>query len=331
MRIVARLHAYPTAHNAGAEWTAHALLRALVARGHTCTVWLSEWAEPRQPYDLDGVHVIPDGPGTHQPYQRAVRGADAVITHLESVPGGAAIARGWGRPLIVLCHNTFPATFRGVGSGTTALAVYNSDWMAAAAADHYAVNPGLARPEREIVVRPPVAAADYRATPGECITMINLYRPKGAELFWELARRLPERPFLGVRGSYGDQLVEKLPNVEVLNNIPGDRMAAEVYSRTRVLLMPSEYESWGRTGVEAIASGIPVIAHPTPGLSESLADGGIFIDRADAAAWVAELQRLDDPAEYKSASARAKRRSKALDPADDLGRWCQMVESLPTR
>jgi glycosyltransferase involved in cell wall biosynthesis len=77
-----------------------------------------------------------------------------------------------------------------------------------------------------------------------------------------------------------------------------------------------------------MASGIPVIAHPTPGLVESLGEGGIFVDRDDIDGWVATLRALENPAEWQAASDRALRRSKELDPTEDLQRWCEAIESL---
>ena len=327
MRILARLHAYPPRHNAGAEWAAHSLLRDLAAHGHQVEVWLSEVTGQRLPFDLDGVRVIPAT--THNAFAGAVRaGRSVVVSHLENVRPAASAARGWGRPLVVLAHNTFPATFRAIGSGTTALAVYNSEWMAAKADEHFAENAKLVKPRASVVVRPPVRAADYRATPGEDITLINLYANKGADVFWELAERMPERRFLAVRGSYGEQIVKDLPNVEVIDNGPGADMAKRVYGRTRILLMPSEYESWGRTGVEACASGIPVIASPTPGLQESLGDAGIYVDRGDVDGWQKAVEALDDPDAYRKASAAAKKRSRQLDPSADLARWREAIEAL---
>jgi glycosyltransferase involved in cell wall biosynthesis len=101
-----------------------------------------------------------------------------------------------------------------------------------------------------------------------------------------------------------------------------------VYARTRILLMPSEYESWGRAGVEAMASGIPVIASPTPGLKESLGKAGVFVNRGNRDGWQAAIERLDDPAAYAAASSAALRRSKQLDPRVDLARWCEAIEAL---
>ena len=86
------------------------------------------------------------------------------------------------------------------------------------------------------------------------ITLINLCENKGARLFWALAARMPKTQFLAVKGAYGTQIVQDLPNVEVQEHVPGDQMRDKVYARTRVLLVPSSYESWGRVAVEAMAS-----------------------------------------------------------------------------
>src|SRR5690606_19301196 len=120
---------------------------------------------------------------------------------------------------------------------------------------------GLPRPPA-VVVRPPVAAAEYATEPGDHVTIVNLFPNKGSALFWRLAERMPDVPFLAVRGGYGHQDIRRVPNVEVVPHLPCHRMRDEVYARTKILLMPSEYESWGRVGVEAMCSGIPVIAHP---------------------------------------------------------------------
>lgn len=326
MRVIARFHAYPPTHCAGAEMMASELLSALAERGHDVQVWLSVYNGQRKPYDVGGVQVIPEA--ARLDLGKVVKSAHVVISHLENVRPAGALARGWGRPFVVLCHNTFEATWRNMCAGTTALAVYNSRWMQESAERWLTDHPKAHRPGRGIVVRPPVVASDYATMPGDHLTLINLYGSKGGAVFWELVERMPDRRFLGVLGAYGDQIVKDAPNVEILGHIPGHQMAEQVYGRTRVLLMPSVYESWGRTGVEALASGIPVVAHPTPGLRESLGDAGIFVDRDDIDGWVSALRDLEDPATWQAASDRALLRSKDLDPGDDLARWCEAIEAL---
>jgi glycosyltransferase involved in cell wall biosynthesis len=200
--------------------------------------------------------------------------------------------------------------------------------MAREAELFYTEYPRAVRPDRTLIVRPPVFADEYRTKPGRAVTLINCNLEKGGRVLEQLAQRMPDTQFLAVAGAYGEQILPDLPNVEVIQHMSGHDMREKVYSRTKVLLMPSSYESWGRAGVEALASGIPVVAHPTPGLCESLGEAGVFVDRNDIDGYAAVLRKLLTPAEYRLASKRAKARSAELDPATDLAGWCEAVESL---
>ncbi|TGB13886.1 glycosyltransferase family 4 protein [Streptomyces sp. MZ04] len=327
LKIVARVHAFPPEHNAGAEHMLVSMLRPLVERGHDVSVWLSRYGQAHKEYEYRGIKVIPLE--SRLDFPTAIRRADVLLAHLETVPPTASMARGYGKPMIVVCHNTHRPTFRDAAAGGTALAVYNSLWMEREAELFFAEYPKSIRPERSLIVRPPVFAGEYATKPGKAITLINCNLEKGGKVLEALARRMPEQQFLAVRGAYGTQLLPDLPNVEVVEHVDGQSMRETVYARTRVLLMPSSYESWGRVGCEAMASGIPVVAHPTPGLCESLGEAGIFVDREDIDGYEAVLRKLASAAEYRLASKRAKARSVELDPAADLAAWCQAVEALP--
>ena len=324
MRILAMAHRWLPSHNAGAEVMVHTMLRALVARGHRVDVTLSR--QVGDPYELDGLRLWPG-----RDPRTAVLDADVVVTHLENTPAATLLARWHRLPVVQVWHNTMAVTQRWAPSA--ALGVANSEWMHV---DYRAALGDLMPPS--IVVRPPVTAADYATTPGDRVTLINL-RPdetspdgtvlgKGAELFWHLAEMLPKVQFLGVKGAYGEQMVRDLPNVEVIDHVPHDRMRDEVYARTRILLAPSSYESWGRVAVEAMASGIPVIAHPTPGLTEALGHAGSLLDRDSPFDWAAEIERLlCGDCRVPDVDA-ALERSAELDPTEDLNRWCDAVEAL---
>jgi glycosyltransferase involved in cell wall biosynthesis len=316
----------PPEHNAGAEHMLVSMLRPLVERGHDVQVWLSRYGKAHEVYDYRGIQVVPLE--SRLDFPTAVRRADVLIAHLETVPSAAALARGYGKPLAVVCHNTHRPTFRDMAAGGTALAVYNSRWMAREAELFFAEYPKSVRPTADLIVRPPVFADEYATKPGKAVTLVNFNPEKGGRVLEKLARRMPDVQFLAVKGAYGQQILPDLPNVEVLDHVRGEDMREQVYARTRVLLMPSSYESWGRAGVEALASGIPVVAHPTPGLCESLADAGIFVDREDTAGYEAVLRKLAAPDEYRLASKRAKARSAELNPAADLAEWCSAIESL---
>ncbi|MEU5900551.1 MULTISPECIES: glycosyltransferase family 4 protein [Streptomyces] len=326
LKIVARVHAFPPEHNAGAEHMLVSMLRPLVERGHDVSVWLSRYGQAHKEYEYRGIKVIPLE--SRLDFSSAVRRADVLLAHLETVPSTASLARGYGKPLVVVCHNTHRPTFRDMAAGGTALAVYNSRWMEAEAEVFFAEYPKSIRPASSLIVRPPVFAGEYATKPGKAVTLVNCNPEKGGKVLRALAERMPEQEFLAVRGAYGEQILPDLPNVEIVEHVDGQDMREKVYARTRVLLMPSSYESWGRAGVEALASGIPVLAHPTPGLCESLGEAGIFVDRQDINGYEAVLRKLATAAEYRLASKRAKARSAELDPAEDLAAWCSAVESL---
>ncbi|WP_237330113.1 glycosyltransferase family 4 protein [Streptomyces sp. BA2] len=333
MRVLAMLHAYPPAHNAGAEWAAHSLLRELAARGHTVDVLLSQAAETKDTYEIDGVSVHPHrGKADPGRWMRGPGRANVIVTHLENTPRASVLGELNRIPVVHLLHNTFEKSKSWLVKGSPTLAVYNTAWMQADAEAWWRIHRGDRPMPWGITVHPPVAVADYSATPGDRITLINLTEEKGAKVFYALAERMPRRKFLGVIGGYGNQVVrEDLPNVEIVPHTPGDRMAKDVYARTKILLAPSSYESYGRVAVEAMCSGIPVIAHPTPGLMESLGEAGSFCDRDDLEAWEAAIRQLTAPTTYRQASKAAAARAAGLDPEAELDLWCVAMEGVAKR
>lgn len=320
MRVLAMFHAYPPSHNAGAEWMAHTMLRHLVQRGHEVEVLLSHPSAAAEHYEFEGVRVSAwRGKGDPIDRMAATPPPDVVVTHLENTVRASILAKQARIPTVHILHNTFALTKKWARDFPPALLVANSQWMRADYAEFFEAARRPLPPT--VVIRPPVTPADYVTTPGDRVTLVNLYANKGPHVLWALAERMPDVKFLAVRGGYGPQEIPDTvpPNVEVVPNTP--HMRDEVYARTRLLLMPSDYESWGRVGVEAMCSGIPVIAHPTPGLRESLGAAGTFVDRQDLPGWEAAVAGLLKPRAWAKASKAAKARAAELDPAPDLERW----------
>lgn len=68
---------------------------------------------------------------------------------------------------------------------------------------------------------------------------------------------------------------------------------AELLSHASAALIPSHSETYGLVALEAAASGIPVLATPTGGLSEAVtADSGILLDSRTPRDWAAQLAAL---------------------------------------
>lgn len=135
---------------------------------------------------------------------------------------------------------------------------------------------------------------------GKSITLVNCNENKGGELFIQIAERLPQYNFIGIKGGYGIQIEKQLPNLTYLNN--GCDMN-EVYANTRILLVPSAFESFSQCAIEAMSCGIPVIANPTPGIKENLSTAGIFISRDDIENYVSKIISLmGNEAEWQAQS-----------------------------
>lgn len=299
MKVVACCHLYPPGSRVGSWLSTHEYLAELVRRGHLVDV-IRLRAGVRSDYRHEGV-TVHAGPGWRD---RLIPAADVVVAHCGD---GGALGQATV-PTVRFVHMPCPDK-----DLTADLVIWNSETSR------------LPIPGRSIVLHPPVHPDRYRTTPGDHVTLVNLSKAKGVKTLHRVAQRMPESRFLGVRGGYGGQHAPKLPNLEAVRTVTDMRA---VYRRTRILIAPSSYESWGRVGVEAMASGIPVIAHPTPGLVESLGDAGVFVDRDDVDGWVEQIRRLQDPTEWAAASRLATARSAELDPGDDLDRFVEEIEAL---
>ena len=330
MRIVGYFHLFPPEHNAGSETTVHAAFRAMVLRGHEVTVICDR--SKTAPYTIDGINVIrPPRRGLQSWLEATVAQADLLVTHLDLTSQAMMLALSTKKPLVHFIHNDAQLKYWRVIPLKAQLVVFNSQWIADKKADWtYSGNdkaPKEVWPGPFVVVHPVVEPEHYRCERGDMITLVNPTPGKGANTLKALARQMPDRKFLAVEGGYGEQIItapnsdsktRATGNIEWMAHTPDIR---NVFRRTKVLLMPSEYESYGRVGIEAACAGIPTIAHPTPGLKEAFGDAGIFIDRNDIAAWYVEIDRLlTDDVYYRKCSDAVLELAAWLNPESEFDR-----------
>lgn len=258
VNLLGHFHLYPPSHNAGAEWMVHSMLRSLQAHGAKVRVVTSRPPRRRGSFEGIPVEMVANPARASLDY----RWADVAMTHLDVTRQSMRLARRHRVPLVHVIHNHQQLEYHRVTPADAALVVWNSRWVAERA--------GAGWDGDTMIVLPPVPVSRFEdiVPPDDgAVTLLNLAEAKGAHLFYELARRMPDVQFLGVRGSYGEQVEPPdLPNLTVLPNQPDVR---KVYERTRVLLMPSTYESFGRCAVEAAAAGIPSVGSDAAGLVEA--------------------------------------------------------------
>lgn len=172
---------------------------------------------------------------------------------------------------------------------------------------------------------------------GDAITLVNANVNKGVHQFIELAKRMPTRKFLGVVPYYGELWVPPAPsNIEW---IPFDDDIRNILKRTRVLLMPSLYESFGRIAVEAMYNGIPVLyskpdptsKHPsgtTEGMEEWILPAGIPCMRDTPEEWISAIESLDDIQTYSARQTLVKEHVREMNLFTEAGRIGDMIEKF---
>lgn len=281
MKIVCQIHLFPPTHNAGAELMLFYILRYLQSRRHEAKV-IVDYSKGN--WDYKGVKCF--GSPSEEEQKRIWQWADIGMTHLDSTTRAINNARGNRKPIFHLIHNDWTAQTLPRNHSY----IFNSEHIMKKCGGNI---------RSKMVVHPPVFVSDYRvnARNAKAVTLINLWNDKGAMTFYECARRLPHIPFYGVKGCYGQQVISTLgtPNVRILDHTSDIR---RIYEQTKILLMPSRYESYGRTGLEAACSGIPTIAAFTDGLKESLGPHALFADPKVTDAYVDEITRLFSNADY---------------------------------
>lgn len=325
MRILASIHLFFPRHCCGSEAMMLHIMKFLISKGHECRIILQQYDGPM--YVYEGIEVFPS-----TGHLDAYRWADIIFTHLDFTQFTIIVANSIQKPLVHFIHNDIPYTsIQNANRGQ--FICYNSYW----------IGKSIGYKHPSTVLHPPCDINYYNVNiqpiHNEYITLVSLNERKGGYIFKKIAEAMPDRKFLGVVGSYDNsgamnlsqqQIIDMMPpNVTIVPNSPD---ILSVYKRTRILLMPSDYESWGRTATEAMCNGIPVICTPTEGLKENCGEAAIYVGSprehaapgeasvhvGKVADWVKAIKSLDHTQRYGKYSVLCRKRAAELDPVKEL-------------
>lgn len=249
---------------------------------------------------------------------------DIVLTQALAWPEAAEIARSFGVPCVLYVHG---AEVVRIGRPDRApdKVLYNSLYTQAWLEKDFGLPGDVLYPatnlERHRVAAPGPAGA---------LTLVNPLPVKGGHMLPELAHALPDRHFIAVEGwtlpPFLERLLEREPNIEVLS---WQHDMRTVFSRTAVVLAPSLFEPFGRTAVEAAASGIPCVSSGAGGLREAVGPHGIYVDPPDSvSAWVAALRALEDVALYRAQAERSARWVRGFDAGVIAAKFLEIAAGL---
>lgn len=290
---------YPPDRHGGAQSSAHALLRRVVARGHPAEAAVERAPGPglllfRFAHFASGHRWFgsPDNDNGY-PTHRAARWQvprlaasrieafrpDVVLVDqvemIEALDGAAPRIRV---PVVLrIADVSFRLRDPSFARRENLRIFANSRFIADALRDHAQIDAPVLYP----IVEP--AAFRTEAVEPRTVTFINPIEGKGLDVALRTAELLPDVPFLFVSGwprpneetARLEQRIAPLRNVTLA---PWSADVRNIYARTRVLLFPARWEEgFGRVVLEAHANGIPVVASDRGGLPEAVGEGGVVL------------------------------------------------------
>ena len=300
---------------------------------------------------------------------RAARASDVVLVHshgfMSSVVG-TLMARALDRPVLLLQHNPFvryrfPLTLAEhlhdalLGRPTLALASQIAAVSRFTAAYARTLAPGRAvavmHPGVDTAAFRPAAAGErarLRAAlgwPAEAFVVLTVRRlvfRNGLDVLIDAAARWQERSeiltVIGGDGPDRDQLQQaitgrRLERVRLLGRL-SDETLADCYRAADLFVLPTRTgEGFGLVILEALASGLPVIATRSGGPAEVISEGetGLLVDAGDATALAAAVRHLhDQPAERARLAAGARAQREWIDWEAHVDRLETVLRSLAT-
>jgi hypothetical protein len=323
MSLVAFLHGYPPFWSMGGETSTHRTLRTVPGS--------MVFTNTPTTYRLDGVKVMPiEGVSYSNMIVDAESvGASVLFGHSVLSQETMRAAKRMKLPSILAVHA--PPRY-----GTDLRRAWNS-------ATVRLYNTEVARREWKdrsgLLLHPPVGVMrTWSALTGsrhDALTITSSLTNKGASRVLALAALRPGQRFIVVESpahpTHGDpgfwEAAEKLPNVEVWPRLHPDEMH-RLWAETRILLVPSRYETYGMAAMEAAWHGIPSVHVDTPHVREGIGTAARLLTTT-------RVEELDDAVseieyDYTAWSDRAFQRASTLAQreSDELAAFVAAVAGL---
>ena len=329
MSIVAISHGYPPLWNMGGEVSLHRTLRE--ARGEKFALTRTD-----SPYTIEGVAVsqidaadVLDIQTNPEPIARQLEalGAKVVIGQNELSLAAVRAAKLVGAKSVVSVHT--PPRYGGNIKDAVEQADY-SIFNTSTAAENWGQPDAL-------VIHPPTG--DLPESPlertGDAYTMLSSLVNKGVEVVLAVARRYPRKRFIIVRSpaeaTHGlanlEQRVARLRNVELYPRVPPEEVH-KYLEQTRILLVPSRYETYGMSAIEAAGYGIPSIHVDTPHAREGIGTASVLIPPLSIPGALRGIRTIETNYETFRHRARARAEWLSQRQATELSRFADFMEEI---
>lgn len=322
MTLTAFLHGYPPGWAMGGEVSTHRTLT---------TVPGSVVFTPRtiDGYVLDGVTVLPSSGSTHRHIIDDAESIGASVLFAHSTLSAATVraARRMKIPSILAVHapRRFADDLRHAWPAAK-VRLYNTeaarkDWKDPKG---WLLHPPVGPPPTEMI-----------EGTGDALTLTSSLVNKGAMRVLKLARSMPAQRFIIVRspahGTHGSPDFEEeaadLGNVEVWDRLH-PRMMSVLWAETRILLVPSRYETYGLSALEAAWHGIPSVHVDTVHVREGIGTAARLLRSHSVEELSAAVEEVEDHYPVWAAMAHSRAHQLAEREAGELAAFAAGVAGL---
>lgn len=328
MSTVALSHGYPPLWNMGGEVSLHRTLSAI----NGDKIVLTDTAES---YTFEGIKVkkidaanVLDIATNPSPISKQLKDLDAKVVIGQNELSLAAVnsAKMVDAVSIVNVH-TPPRYGRGIMQAMFAsdYAIYNTEVAAREWGEPNA-----------LVIHPPITPVPSKVNnKGDAYTLLSSLSNKGVVTVLELAKLYPNQRFIIVRSpaekTHGisdlEERASKLDNVELYPRVSPENVY-EYFKQTRILLVPSRYETYGMSAIEAAGYGIPSVHVDTPHVREGIGDGAVLVPPLNTEATKEGIDLIER--HYDAYSYNARKRAEWLEArqAIELQKLADFIDSV---
>ena len=319
MSLVAFLHGYPPQWSMGGELSTHRTLREIPGS--------IVYTECDAPYEFEGVQVRPIRSIEVSRMMADAKEANAsvLLAHSTLSQRTVQVAKRLGIPSVLAVHAPprFAADLRQAWSRAT-VKVYNTEAARRAWKD-----------PRGWLLHPPAGTALPELGPREHLTLTSSLLNKGADRVLELARRRPDQRFIIVRSpahkTHGapdfEEKAAEIRNVDVWDRVHPNDMG-RLWRETRILLVPSRYETYGLVALEAAWQGIPSIHVKTPDVMEGIGEAAYLLKNFDVDELDRGVTQVDREYERRAVVARQRAEMLKLRTQDELASFVAGIRQL---
>jgi glycosyltransferase involved in cell wall biosynthesis len=306
MTVVALSHGYPPHWNMGGEVSLHRSLAPLDGRKVVLT-------DTDKEYVFEGVEVkkinTPDvlnikaNPGPIATQLKDLNARVVIGQNELSLPG--VLAANHIEAISMVNVHTPPRYGRSIRQAVVNAdyAIYNTETSAKQWGE-----------PRAIVLHPPISKLpDKTFGDGDAYTLLSSLTNKGVEVVIKLAKQYPDKRFIIVRSpadpTHGlkniEEITSQLDNLELHPRVAPEEVH-KYLKQTRILLVPSRYETYGMSAIEAAGYGIPSIHVDTPHVREGIGDAAVLVPPMNLERTANGIELIEKDYEKYSLNSRAR-------------------------